>query len=197
MEWVAPVRVDIPQTVIRTEGIEGRQPSEPANSFSTLFKVLMVVIGIAILALLGLAMAGFIYFNASKGEPEANVTISRTPLPSPTADNAAELREQIANLEKRLNEQKAADRIPNMPANIPMPSTTTTGRVDSPGDGFLALRSLPNSEAGERILKIPHGASVSIGACGPVITPVRRSGRWCQASYNGRTGWVFDAYIAY
>ena len=196
MGWAAatPVQVDIPQTVIRTE--DRLQPA-PTNSSGTLFKILAVVIGIGVLALLGLGMAGFIYFNSSKGEPEANVTISRTPLPSPTADNAAELREQIANLEKRLNEQKATNRVPNMPADIPMQSTTTSGRVDSPSDGFLALRSLPNSEAGERILKIPHGASVAIGACGPVVTPVRRSGRWCQASYNGRSGWVFDAYIAY
>jgi len=197
MGWATPVRVDIPQTVIRPKGIEDRRPPEPAGSSGTLFKVLMVVIGIGILAVLGVATVGLIYFNSGKSEPEANVAISRTPLPSPTPDNAAELREQIANLEKRLNEQKAANRVPNTATNIPMPSTTTSGRVDSPGDGFLALRSLPNSEAGERILKIPHGASVTIGACGPVMTPVKRSGRWCQASYNGRSGWVFDAYIIY
>ena len=74
---------------------------------------------------------------------------------------------------------------------------TKTARVDSPGDGFLALRKLPHSEIGERIAKIPHGATVEVGVCGPVVRPVNRAGRWCQASYNGQTGWVFDAYLVY
>jgi hypothetical protein len=123
---------------------------------------------------------------------------AKTPAPSPTKDDKDELRDQIANLEKMLNDQKKSNKTPNLPQNIPNQSAmTTTARVNSPGDGFLALRTLPNSELGDRILKIPHGAVISVGECGPVMTPVKRSGRWCQAMYNGYRGWVFDAYLIY
>ena len=35
-----------------------------------------------------------------------------------------------------------------------------TARVDSPGDGFLALRAVPDARSGEPLAKIPHGTTV-------------------------------------
>jgi hypothetical protein len=113
-------------------------------------------------------------------------------------DETEELKEQIANLEKLLDQQKRSDRASEMPLTLPnQPATTTTAEVNSPGDGFLALRTYPNSETGTRILKIPHGAIISVGACLNSSRRAKRSGRWCRASYDGYSGWVFDAFLIY
>jgi hypothetical protein len=172
---------------------------EPRRSSGTLWKVLVVLIGLGILTSLLIVAGGLIYLNSKTDTallPTPN--IKTTASPTPAKDENEELREQIANLAKKLDEQKRSSNQANAPLKLPGRSaTTTSATVNSPGDGFLALRSLPNSEAGERIAKIPHGARVTIGACGPVVTPVKRSGRWCQATYNGLDGWVFDAYLTY
>ena len=197
----AQMRVEIPQTPPRATF----QPavSAPERSSGGIFKVILVVIGLGIFAVIAVAAGAFVYFNAGRTDPAANLNnneakILGSPSPTPAKNETDELRDQIANLEKLINEQKKNNQPANVPLSMPKQSTTTTtARVNSPGDGFLALRTLPNSEAGERILKIPHGAAVSIGACGPVVRPVSRTGRWCQASYNGYSGWVFDAYLIY
>ncbi|MBP7476481.1 MAG: SH3 domain-containing protein [Pyrinomonadaceae bacterium] len=193
-----PMRVDIPQTAPPPSYV--KQP--PAELGSNTMKIVLVVGLLGAMAVIAVGgAAALIYFNKDSrtAEPVANTKGTPTPSSTSTPDNTNELRDQIANLEKRLNEQKNANKASATPPLVmPSPSTTrTSATVNSPGDGFLALRSLPNSEAGARILKIPHGATVSIGGCGPVVRPVSRSGRWCQASYNGYTGWVFDAYLVY
>lgn len=69
--------------------------------------------------------------------------------------------------------------------------------ADSPGDGFLALRSEASVSSGSRVAQIPHGAPVAIGACdGPAATISGRSGQWCRATYDGQSGYVFDAFLA-
>ncbi len=69
-------------------------------------------------------------------------------------------------------------------------------RVNSPGDGFLALRDRPDSEKGSRVAKIPHGDIVVMGKCqeNEVIIGGRK-GRWCQATWEGYSGWVFDVWL--
>lgn len=62
--------------------------------------------------------------------------------------------------------------------------------VNSPGDGFLALRSEPTSKSGKRLAKIPHGTTLRLGVCQP--TP---NGNWCQTSFQGLSGWVLDRYV--
>lgn len=194
-----PMRVEIPQSVPTPSYI---QPNAVPQSRSNTMKIVLVVglLGTMIAIAIGGA-AALIYFNKDSRTAEPNANNKGTPIPSATStpDNTNELRDQIANLERRLNEQKNANKTTATPPLVmPSPSTMrTTATVNSPGDGFLALRSLPNSEIGARVLKIPHGATISIGGCGPVVRPVSRSGRWCQASYNGYTGWVFDAYLIY
>ena len=197
------MRVEIPSETPQTSPQTAYRTAAPVSrgSSGNVFKVLMVIIGLGIFGVVAVAAGAFIYFSIKPTEPAANAVnqVTKTaPTPTPAKNDTDELRDQIANLEKLLNEQKKTDRPANIPLKMPEQSkTTVSARVDSPGDGFLALRSLPSSEIGNRITKIPHGASVSIGACGPVVRPVSRTGRWCQASYNGYSGWVFDAYLLY
>jgi uncharacterized protein YraI len=66
-----------------------------------------------------------------------------------------------------------------------------TARVDTPGDGFLALRSEPTIRRGKRVLKIPHGTELALGEC---VTR-RDDGRWCRTGYQGRTGWVAEQFL--
>ncbi len=203
------MRVDIPQSV--PQAPFSPPAAAPQQSGPGIGKILLVVGLFLSLIVIGIVGAGaLIYFNKdtrTAGSENSNLPkpnnsgTSSTPAitPSPTEDPTEVLREQIANLEKRLNEQKKSGQLSNVPLTMPeiKTTTTTTATVNSPGDGFLALRTLPNSEAGQRIMKIPHGAVISVGACGPVVRPVQRAGRWCQASYNGQRGWVFDAYLIY
>lgn len=196
------MRVEIPQESRQATPQPNFQPAAPTSGSSGgLLKVLLVVLGLGIFAALAIAAGTFIYYNMNRPETPANLSnkdAKTQVLATPTPNDTDELRDQIANLEKLINEQKKNNQPSNVPLTLPnQSSTTTSARVNSPGDGFLALRTLPSSEAGERILKIPHGATVSIGACGPVIRPVSRTGRWCQARYNGYKGWVFDAYLVY
>lgn len=199
MRQGSPVRVDI-----RGEPPPVHRPAPSSRgSSSGILKVLVVIVAVGILAVLAAAAGIFIYLNRNGPETVSiadnkNTRTAPSPVPSPRVSETDELRDQIANLEKLLNEQKKNSQPANIPLSMPKQSSTTTpARVNSPGDGFLALRTLPNSEFGERILKIPHGATVSVGGCGPVVKPVNRSGRWCQASYNGYSGWVFDGYLIY
>ncbi|MTW22617.1 SH3 domain-containing protein [Allochromatium palmeri] len=62
--------------------------------------------------------------------------------------------------------------------------------VNSPGDGFLALRSEPTTKGGRRLAKIPHGTTLRLGVCQPTS-----NGSWCQTSYQGLTGWILDRYV--
>ena len=66
-----------------------------------------------------------------------------------------------------------------------------TARVHTPGDGFLALRSEPTIRSGRRLLKIPHGSVLTLEQC--VTRP--EDGRWCQTTFRGRVGWVFERYL--
>lgn len=62
--------------------------------------------------------------------------------------------------------------------------------VNSPDDGFLALRSEPTTKSGKRLAKIPHGTALRLGVCQPTS-----NGSWCQTSYAGLSGWVLDRYV--
>lgn len=71
-------------------------------------------------------------------------------------------------------------------------------QVNSPGDRFLALRTEPSADFGAKIAEIPHGERISIGTCQQNFETIgRRKGRWCQTSYGGRTGWIYDAFVRY
>lgn len=192
------VRVDIPQDAQR----EQYQAPPPASGGSGgVLKVLLAILGLGIFAALIAIIGVLIYYNSRPDKPGSNIVDLKTPAasPAPTKDTKDDLRDQIANLEKQLAERSNTNRPSNATApapNIPSGQMTTNVRANSPGDGFLALRTLPSATVGDRVLKIPHGAAFQIGACGPVQSSVH-PGRWCQARYNGYTGYVYDYYVTY
>lgn len=158
------------------------------------------VLGVLLIfVLLGFAgFAGYVFYTQS-GNKNSNIAEnSPTPKVSPTKNNDKELEEKVANLEKQLEDQKNKKPI-NSPNPFPTENTTTTrtARANSPGDGFLALRSLPSTEAGERLAKIPHGTRFTVIDCPNPSNPGKIKGRWCRVNYNGIEGWAFDAYMTF
>ena len=183
--------------------IQQETPQQPqtyqAPPAAGLLKVLLVILGLGLFIVL-VAFAGVIFYYNSRADEEANKSTDvKTPIasPAPVRDDSSELRDLIANLQRQLADQKSTNRPAVIPTpNIPATAVTTTVRANSPGDGFLALRSLPSAQTGDRLLKIPHGAQLQIGACGPIERSVH-PGRWCQARYNGYSGYVYDYYVIY
>lgn len=202
-----PIRVEIPQ---RSAGSgQTSYSAPPADSGSSWLKIVLIV-GLVVLMLIAAAgfAAALIYFNKDSrtvgNQPNKNVNLvlnANTASPTPQATNTEmdKMREQIANLERQLNDSKNSNQPPFKTPEVPDQPviTSRTARVNSPGDGFLALRNLPSSDIGERIARIPNGATIPIGGCLPRIRIGSRIGRWCKASYGGYSGWVFDAWIIY
>ena len=134
-----------------------------------------------------------------------------TPIQQETAkaddndDENEELIEKIEELEKKIDEQakekKSTTVVKKKPVirSDPKPrDPNANAQVNSPGDGYLALRSLPTTESGYRIMKLPHGADVRVLSCQNLNQRISgRSGRWCRVRYAGKTGWAFDAWLAY
>ena len=66
-----------------------------------------------------------------------------------------------------------------------------TATVNTPGDGFLALRSEPSTKQGVRLGKIPHGTLLNLGGC---VRPSATQ-RWCKTIYQDQIGWILDTYV--
>ena len=193
------VRVDIEQSRSKTQPTQFIPPSQARGSTGT---VLKVVIGILVLGLLGLLVAGgagaFYYFSTSSTSISvATPTPKPSPTPSPTIDPEKErLQKELANLQKQLDKEKEAE-ANNRPPVLGS-DEFPTARVNSPNDGFLALRSEPDAEKGERLAQIPHGTVVTLENCEKEKVKIgNRTGRWCMVTYRGTTGWVFDAWLEY
>ncbi len=155
---------------------------------------------IGVLAVMAVAIIGvggaLVYYKMGPAAPIP--TPAQTPTAAPTTDREKErLQNEIANIRKRLDER---DKNSNNWVSEPDKErgSPITATVASPKDGFLALRSEPNAEHGERIAKIPDGEEIEVLRCsGSQVTIAGRSGRWCYVSYNGQHGWVFDAWLEY
>jgi hypothetical protein len=200
-----PVRIDIP----RADTTPQVQPlvSETKKSGFPIVKVLLalVAVGVVLIGAVGI-IGAIIYFNSKETTANQN-TKSTTPVlsatPSPTIDPEKQrLQDQLANAQKQLDEQKNANITQRPPAfptpNQPNQPGVVTARVNSPGDGFLAMRSEPSADYGDRIAKIPHGAIVNIQNCErEKIRIGNRTGRWCMVTYGDHVGWVFDAWLDY
>lgn len=72
----------------------------------------------------------------------------------------------------------------------PSQTTTSIARVNTPGDGFLALRSDPSAKIGTRLDKIPHETKLKLENC-------NFDSSWCKTTYDGKSGWVFTKYLQY
>ncbi|HTK26984.1 MAG TPA: SH3 domain-containing protein [Pyrinomonadaceae bacterium] len=193
---------------VERESRESFQPSppiasSPSGSSGKGFKIFLAVSIVIILFAGAAVVAGLIlYNNLNTRVTNANGAKSPTPIPtvsvSPTVDaEKQKLQDELANLQKKLEQQKNANIV--SPPAAPTPNKgNPTAQVNSPGDGFLALRSEPDAEYGERIAKIPHGATVELNNCErSKVTIGGRTGRWCQVTYQGQTGYVFDAFLIY
>lgn len=202
-----PIRIEIPQNSAGSGQTSYSAP--PAGSSSSWLKIVLIVGLVAVMLIAAAGFAGaLIYFNKDSrtvaDQPNKNTNPvsnanNASQTPQPTNTELDKMREQIANLERQLNESKNSNQPPFKTPEVPDQPviTSRTARVNSPGDGFLALRNLPSSDIGERIAKIPNGATIPIGGCLPRMRIGIRTGRWCKASYGGYSGWVFDAWLIY
>jgi hypothetical protein len=200
-----PIRVNIGQetspTVVRPTVLPPPEPVKKRGSG--------IIIGllVTILILVILGSAGVIGWLLLKDQGK-DVVINTKPTPAntnsltktPTPADTENLKEKIANLEKQIKEQnKKNTTVPTidnpMTNTAPSTSNKVTARVNSPNDGFLALRTEPSAETGERILQIPHGATVTVQGCLPKA-PGKKA-RWCRVDYNGNVGWAYDGFLIY
>lgn len=131
----------------------------------------------------------------TKQTPNITNSVTQTPTPNETEN----LKQKIANLEKQVQEQQKKNTtvptISNPSTNSAPQSNKVTAKVNSPNDGFLALRTEPSAESGDRILQIPHGSAVTILGC--LNKEAGKKGRWCRINYDGNVGWSYDGFLIY
>lgn len=156
-------------------------------------KVNIILICVAVVAV-GLGCSGLPGIQIQS--PPATATPAPTVAPTATPDpDNAKLLEKLAELEKKIDERQKQGKSSPPPV---IKGGGTTAWVNSPTDGFLALRSDPSSDVGYRILQIPHAANVRVLSCQNFPQRVSgRTGRWCRVSYAGSTGWAFDGWLVY
>ena len=156
--------------------------------------VITLTIVLTVLLFVGLACNGLPTIQTQAPPPTATPapTVAQTSTPDP---ENAKLLEKLSDLEKKIDEQQKSGKTPPPPV---IRTGGTTAWVNSPGDGFLALRSYPSADGGYRILQIPHGANVRVISCQGYSQRINgRTGRWCRVSYGGSTGWAFDGWLVY
>lgn len=198
-----PLRVDIPSATVPTAFTPNTDPN-PESSSSTWVKIVVAAVILGVIAIGAVGLVGAVFYYGTGGKEKEILAKSPTPTPPATATPDIEkerLKDEIANIQKKLDEQKVANvntrPFPNDDDDDEQGSPITA-TVNSPNDGFLALRSMPDADRGERILRISHGAEVEINNCEKTRLRISgQTGRWCQIEYNGRTGWVFDAWLNY
>lgn len=139
---------------------------------------------------------------SSPFQQQSNQT-STSPTPiaaqTPTSDDESEkLKEKLEELEKKVADHEK-QKPPTVVKTVPViKNTGNFARVNSPNDGFLALRTEPSSDYGDRILQVPHGATVKVLGCqGFRVNVGGRTGRWCRISYEGYIGWAFDGWLVF
>jgi uncharacterized membrane protein len=179
-------------------------PVARRSSSGTLVKVVIGLVVAAIIGLLLVVAAGAVFYYASRtgqGSPEPSVP---QPSPVPTFEQISdaerrELKETLANLQRTIDETaKAANSNRTAIDEDPLLDAPNVATVASPNDGFLALRSEPSSDYGERLARIPHGDTLVVVSCDDEYLRIAgRRGRWCLVEWRGRAGWVFDAWLKY
>lgn len=162
-----------------------------------------IIVGILAVLLLFvlIGFAGFVAYTFLKPD-NSNTIVSNSETPEETEtptpnDELANLKKEIANLKELTNNQQNTEKKPVSETPLPTlpPSSGNTARVNSPRDGFLALRSEPDTESGFRVMKIPHNSTVKIIGCRGYSYVGKTRGRWCDVVYTDQRGWVFDAYL--
>lgn len=161
--------------------------------------ILIGVFGFIALLIGGIAVTRYFVLKRN-AEREEVLKSGQTPANEQNSEETRKLREKLDSLEKQIERQKTANK------NAPPANKTSTplqndasvsGKVDSPGDGFLALRSAPNHKTGSQLEEIPHGTVIFVYNCQNTTRVGERRGRWCETTYGGKTGWVFDGFLIY
>lgn len=205
------------KTIEMSFGGENERMNIPADSTPTVFPaaglpkpdkksstpIIAAVAGLFLLLVIA-ALIGFVSYISLRSNDNKDVQVvnSQTPVPTisetPESDKEnTELKEKLANLEKQIAAQKNQKKLNKEEVFSASQNSEKTARANSPDDGFLALRSEPNSESGERLAKIPHGATITVLGCPKSSNVGKMSGRWCQVIYNGQAGWAFSAYMIF
>ncbi|QQS40148.1 MAG: SH3 domain-containing protein [Acidobacteriota bacterium] len=176
--------------------------SESGRSGVNIKIVVAIIVALLFLTALTSAVGVYFFFISSNGN-------SGLPESGNRSDNSEveELKQRIEELSNRLengsdNSQNAEDDPPPTPETEPTYEEDpeydeeVIKRVNSPGDGFLALRDRPSASAGNRLAKIPHGDIVVMEGCQSNTQTIGgRTGRWCRVRWEGKTGWVFDVWL--
>lgn len=171
----------------------------PRRSSAAKTVLIITALGMAIF-FAAVVIGALIYFGSNRGDDKTNNNSVVNISPTPDAEKQR-LQDELANIQKRLDDQQKNANRAGVVSLSPTPGNkpgVVTARVNSPKDGFLALRKEPDADYGERLVKIPHGAVITIENCerSPVVIG-GRSGRWCLVSWGGYEGYVFDAWLVY
>lgn len=200
----ARVKIDIPDREQTTAGaVSGKSVgSESGRSGINIKIVVAIIVALLFLTALTSAVGVYFFFISSNGNSGVPVSGNRN-------DNSEveELKQRIEELSNRLendpgNSRSNGEDPPTTPkaetpgGEDPEYDEEVIKRVNSPGDGFLALRDRPSASTGERLAKIPHGDIVVMESCQANTQTIGgRTGRWCRVRWEGRTGWVFDVWL--
>ncbi len=193
------LRIDLSNSAEPMAAVRGN--TETSGSSSIVPKIVVATIVILVLVLGALGLAGTVIYYSS-ARPTAT-PLPSTPTPLPNEENTLDpenerLRDEIANIRRKLEERERIELSNNRTdvddeeKNDPVETAT----VNSPNDGFLALRTHPSTQVGDRIARIPHGAKIEVLDCSKSMVVVEgRRGSWCEVEYRGQVGWVFDAWL--
>ena len=105
------------------------------------------------------------------------------------------LEEKIATLEKEKQTGKTQPKAaPQQNQDNHNQGNQRQRHANSPGDGWLALRSQPSSSS-RLLAKIPHGTKLTQQSCNRRVKSGKLYGRWCRIQYKNMSGWAFDYYL--
>jgi hypothetical protein len=202
------VRVDIP-----TGATHATSPSaaQPAKSGSIVLKILIAIVALAVVVVVAAAglLGAFYYIGTRNTAAVDSKTQTPVPVHSPAAspyeitldpdDENQKLEDKIKALQKKIEEAANSNSDTEVPWDLDdMPNVGRTAKVNSPNDGFLALRNLPSADIGTLVAKIPHGTTIKVLLCSEQSVSIDgRKGHWCMVSYNNKSGWVFDAWLEF
>ena len=177
------------------------QQSQPKSTGK--FLILTIVALLAFIGIAGAAGAYFVFVNKNDAPPAASSPTPAVPTVQPSAqtgtpDETRAIKEELEKLKKQVNERSAKKTDSTVSSPTQKPAGKAMARVNSPGDGFLSLRTEPSVKTGVQLVKIPTEAIVQLEDCQRTYVVIdTKRGRWCLVSYNGQTGWVFDAWLVY
>ena len=188
------MRVDVPPADRNTRAIDVQK----VGGDFRWTKFVVAILALGLIAVVGAGLLGVAFYVGSGRTNTAAVSPTPTAVPSPSSDDEKKrLEDEVARLKKKVEESAGSNSDDSDSFDLSdIPGLGGTAEVNSPKDGFLALRNLPNVQYGERIAKIPHGATINILMCSDdAVTIDGRTGHWCMISYSEQVGWVFDAWL--